>query len=59
MNVLEKILEEIEDIYVKDVGPCVECNLEGESNLACNDCYECMKDVCKKTSANTWAMRQK
>lgn len=48
MNVLDKILEEIEDIYVKDVGPCVECNLEGKSNLACNDCYECMKDVCKK-----------
>lgn len=47
MNVLEKILEEIEEIYIDDVGFGVDCNLQGKSDLACDNCYECMKDVCK------------
>ncbi|MBS5198584.1 MAG: hypothetical protein KHY93_15945 [Clostridiales bacterium] len=47
MNVLEKIIEEIEEIYIDDVGFGVDCNLQGKSDLACDNCYECMKDVCK------------
>ena len=48
MNVLEKILEEIDDIYVDDIaGYGVECNLEEHTNLPCNNCYECIKDACK------------
>lgn len=44
---LEKILEEIDDIYVDDIGCGVECNLEERTNLPCDNCYECIKEACK------------
>ena len=47
MQELEKILEEIDKIYVDDIGVGVDCNLEGRSDLLCNNCYECIKDACK------------
>lgn len=48
MEILEKILEEIDDIYVDDIaGYGVECNLKERTNLPCNNCYECIKDACK------------
>ena len=48
MQELEKILEEIDEIYVDDMGCGVDCNLEGRSKLPCHNCYECIKDVCKE-----------
>lgn len=48
MQELEKILEEIGDIYVDDIaGWGVECNLKERANLPCDNCYECIKEVCK------------
>lgn len=47
MQELEKILEEIEEICVDDTDFGVDCNLQGRSNLPCDNCYECIKDVCK------------
>ena len=47
MKEVEKILEEIDKIYVDDIGVGVDCNLEGRSDLLCNNCYECIKDACK------------
>ncbi len=48
MNVLEKILEEIDNLYVDDIaGDGIECNLEEHTNLSCDNCYECIKYVCK------------
>lgn len=47
MQELEKILEEIDEIYVDDIGCGVDCNLQGRSKLPCDNCYECIKDVCK------------
>lgn len=47
MQELEKILEEIDDIYVDDIGCGVECNLEERTNLPCDNCYECIKEACK------------
>lgn len=47
MQELEKILEEIDKIYVDDIGVGVDCNLQGRSDLPCDNCYECIKDACK------------
>ena len=47
MEELEKILEEIDKIYVDDIGVGVDCNLQGRSDLPCDNCYECIKDACK------------
>lgn len=47
MQKLEKILEEIDKIYVDDIGVGVDCNLQGRSDLPCDNCYECIKDACK------------
>lgn len=47
MQELEKILEEIDDIYVDEIGRGVECNLEERTNLPCDNCYECIKETCK------------
>lgn len=47
MQKLEKILEEINKIYVDDIGVGVDCNLQGRSDLPCDNCYECIKDACK------------
>ena len=47
MKELEKILEEIDKIYVDDIGVGVDCNLQGRSDLPCDNCYECIKDACK------------
>ena len=45
MQELEKILEEIDEICVDDTDFGVDCNLQGRSNLPCDNCYECIKDV--------------
>lgn len=47
MQELGKILEEIDDIYVDEIGCGVECNLEERTNLPCDNCYECIKEACK------------
>ena len=47
MQELEKILEEIDEICVDDTDFGVDCNLQGRSNFPCDNCYECIKDVCK------------
>lgn len=47
MQELKKILEEIDKIYVDDIGVGVDCNLQGRSDLPCDNCYECIKDACK------------
>lgn len=47
MGTLEKILEEIDEIYVEDTDFGIECNLEGGNSLACDDCYNCIKEACK------------
>ena len=47
MQELEKILEEIDEIYVEDTDFGIECNLEGGNSLACDDCYNCIKEACK------------
>ena len=49
MQELEKILEEIDELFVTDIDGlgAIDCNLEGRSGLPCDDCYACLKDVCK------------
>ena len=47
MQELEKILKEIDKISVDDIGVGVDCNLQGRSDLPCDNCYECIKDACK------------
>ena len=48
MQELEKILEEIDNIYVDDIaGWGIECNLKDSANLPCDNCYECIKEACK------------
>lgn len=47
MRELEKILEEIDMLYVNDIGLGVECNISNSTNLPCDNCYECIKDACK------------
>ncbi len=47
MQELEKILEEIENIYVDETDFGIECNLEECSDVPCDNCYECIKSACK------------
>lgn len=47
MQELEKILKEIDKISVDDIGMGVDCNLQGRSDILCDNCYECIKDACK------------
>lgn len=44
---LDEILKEIDGIYVDDTDFGVECNMEGRSNIPCDNCYECIKNACK------------
>ena len=47
MQELEKILEEIDNLYVDETDFGIECNMENRSNIACDNCYECIKEACK------------
>ena len=48
MQELEKIVDEIDNIYVDDIaGWGIECNLKDSANLPCDNCYECIKEACK------------
>ena len=47
MRELEKILEEIDNLYVDETDFGIECNMENRSNIACDNCYECIKEACK------------
>lgn len=44
---LEKILEEIDNLYVDETDFGIECNMENRSDVACDNCYECIKEACK------------
>lgn len=44
---LEKILEEIDNLYVDETDFGIECNMENRSDIACDNCYECIKEACK------------
>lgn len=47
MQELEKILEEIDNLYVDETDFGIECNMENRSDVACDNCYECIKEACK------------
>ena len=47
MQELEKILEEIDNLYVDETDFGIECNMENRSDIACDNCYECIKEACK------------
>lgn len=47
MQELEKMLEEINNLYVDETDFGVECNMENRSDIACDNCYECIKEACK------------
>lgn len=47
MRELEKILEEIDNIYINETDFGIECNFENRSDIACDNCYECIKETCK------------
>ena len=49
---LEKILEEIDNLYVDETDFGIECNMENSSNIACDNCYECIKEACKNMIRN-------
>ena len=52
MQELEKILEEIDNLYVDETDFGIECNMENRSNIACDNCYECIKEACKNIIRN-------
>ena len=52
MQGLEKILEEIDNLYVDETDFGIECNMENRSNIACDNCYECIKEACKNIIRN-------
>ena len=47
MQELEKILEEIDNLYVDETDFGIECNMENRSDIACDNCYKCIKEACK------------
>ena len=47
MQEIEKILEEIDNLYVDETDFGIECNMENRSDVACDNCYECIKEACK------------
>lgn len=47
MQELEKILAEIDNLYVDETDFGIECNMENRSDIACDNCYECIKEACK------------
>lgn len=48
MSELEKIFEEIDNLYVDQISFGVDCNLEESTGQPCNDnCGECIKGACK------------
>lgn len=49
---LGKILEEIDNLYVDETDFGIECNMENRSNIACDNCYECIKEACKNIIRN-------
>lgn len=44
---LEKIMAEIDNLYVDETDFGIECNMENRSDVACDNCYECIKEACK------------
>ena len=47
MQELDKILAEIDNLYIDETDFGVECNMENRSDVACDNCYECIKEDCK------------
>lgn len=52
MQELEKIFAEIDNLYVDETDFGIECNMENRSNIACDNCYECIKEACKNIIRN-------
>lgn len=44
---IEKIMEEIGELYVDETGYGYECNLKEYSEVLCGNCCECIKSACK------------
>lgn len=63
MQELEKILEEIDNLYVDETDFGIECNMENRSDVACDNCYECIKEACKniirKHTSDGWVSVEK
>ena len=47
MQELDKILAEIDNLYIDETDFGIECNMENRSDVACDNCYECIKEACK------------